>query len=50
MKDKKGEILLTIKNLKNVIKSVDHLLGGDELEDINFFITKLKKDVKNLKH
>lgn len=50
MKNQKRQILMTIKSLENVIESISHTLMSDELEDLNFFITKIKDDVKNIKH
>lgn len=49
MNNQKRQILRTIKSLESVIESVSHILCGDELDDINWFITTIKKDVKGLK-
>lgn len=49
MNNQKRQILRKIKSLESVIESVSHIICGDELDDINWFITTIKKDVKGLK-
>jgi hypothetical protein len=49
MNNQKRQILRTIRSLESVIESVSHILSGDDLDDINWFITTIKKDVKSLK-
>jgi hypothetical protein len=48
MNNQKRQILRTIRSLESVIESVSHILSGDDLDDINWFITTIKKDVKSL--
>jgi hypothetical protein len=44
MNNQKRQILRTIRSLESVIESVSHILSGDDLDDINWFITTIKKD------
>jgi len=35
-----------LKALESVIKSIEHTLGSDELEDIQFHIERIKIEIK----
>jgi hypothetical protein len=39
-------VLSQIKQLEKVIKSVDHLLGSDELADIKYYLETIKSEIK----
>ena len=39
-------ILEELKALENVIKSIEHTLGSDELQDIQFHIENIKSQLK----
>ncbi len=39
-------ILNQIKQLERVIKSIDHIIGSDELEDIQCYIDSIKSELK----
>ena len=43
----KDLVLEELKALENVIKSIEHNLGSDELEDIQFHIETIKLEIKN---
>ncbi len=49
MNNQKRQILRMFKSLEGVIESISSTLMSDKLEDINYFTSKIKKDVKNLK-
>jgi len=40
-------VLLEIKGLENVIQSVEHLLGSDELQDIQYYLNSIKSQIVN---
>ena len=42
----KDLVLEELKALENVIKSIEHTLGSDELEDIQFHIETIKLEIK----
>jgi hypothetical protein len=48
MKNKKNKMLQTIKSLESVIKRFSNTLMGDEIEDINYFMKKLKSEIKTI--
>jgi hypothetical protein len=45
-KQKLDQILADCESLKTIVKSVDHILGMDELEELNYFISCIEISVE----
>lgn len=39
-------VLQDIKSLENVIESISHTIGSDELQDIQFYLQSIKSEIK----
>ena len=48
--EKKRLFKIYVKSLKNTIRSVDHVIGSDELYDINYWIQEIEKIVLDKKN
>ena len=45
--DMKNQILQQVKCLENIIKSIDHTIGSDELGDLRYHLEIIKQLSKN---
>jgi hypothetical protein len=43
----KEQILSYCESLENIVESVDHVLGSDEIHDFNYFISRIKDLVES---
>jgi hypothetical protein len=39
-------VLQDIKSLESVIESISHIIGSDELQDIQFYLQSIKSEIK----
>jgi hypothetical protein len=41
------QIISYCESLERIVQSVDHILGSDELQDLNYFISQIKDLVES---